>query len=115
MAIAPTAKVHARRWSKNRKLQKQTPSETPHMIDFEKLTPQIVADECQRAIGECDTGVATIIATPSDERTFENTFVALESAVDHVGQASGWYTFMAYVADDEGLREPARDWERQLS
>src|SRR5437762_383536 len=87
----------------------------PEMIDFEKLTPQIVADECQRAIEECDTGVAAIVATPAGERTFENTFVALESAVDHIGQASGWYAFMAYVAEDEALRETARDWEQKLS
>src|SRR5947208_5648897 len=87
----------------------------PQMIDFEKLTPQIVADECQRAIDECDTGVAAIVAIPADERTFENTFVALESAVDHIGQASGWYAFMAYVAEDEALRETARDWEQKLS
>src|SRR6478672_1103840 len=84
------------------------------MIDFEKLTPQIVADQCQRAIDQCDAGVDAIIATPADQRTFANTFVALESATDHVVQALGWYAFMAYVAPDDALRETARDWEQKL-
>ncbi len=84
------------------------------MIDFEKLTPQIVADECQRAMERCDAGVTDIIATSGDKRTFANTFVALESATDNVVQALGWYTFMAYVAPDDALRETARDWEQKL-
>jgi thimet oligopeptidase len=85
------------------------------MIDFDKLTPEIVTRECEAAIRACDTAIAAIVATPAGERSFANTFVALESAADHVGQASGSYAFMAYVAPDDALRETAREWDEKLS
>ena len=68
------------------------------MIDFDKLTPEIVARECEAAMKACDAAIAAIVASPAAERTFANTFVALESAADHIGQASGPYAFMAYVS-----------------
>ncbi len=85
------------------------------MIEFEKLTPDIVAKECVVAMKACDGAIAGIIATPSGERTFANTFVALESAADHIGQVSGTYAFMAYVSSDDALRETAREWDEKLS
>ena len=71
------------------------------MIDFQKLTPEIVARECAGAMKACDAAIAGIVATRTADRTFANTFVALESAADHIGQASGAYAFMAYVAEDD--------------
>ena len=60
------------------------------MIDFEKLTPEIVAAECEAAMrGLRRARSPHIVATPAAERTFANTFVALESAVDIVEQAVG--------------------------
>lgn len=85
------------------------------MIDFDKLTPEIVARECEAAMKACDAAVGAIVAVPTAERTFANTFVVLEAAADHIGQASGAYTFMAYVAVDDALRETARDWDEKLS
>jgi thimet oligopeptidase len=85
------------------------------MIDYNKLTPEIVATECEAAMRACDQEVAAIVATPTVERTFANTFVALESAMDIVQQASGRYAFMAYVASDDALRETAREWDEKLS
>ncbi len=84
------------------------------MIDFSRLTPEQVTEACERAMRACDDAAAAIVATPSDRRTFENTMVALESAVDHVHQAEGQYAFMAYVASDHALRETAREWEQKL-
>ncbi len=69
---------------------------------------------CEEAMARCSEAVDAIVAVPDAERTFENTMVALESAADLVGQASGQYGFMAYVAEDEGLRETARGWEQKL-
>jgi Zn-dependent oligopeptidase len=85
------------------------------MIEFEKLTPAIVAGKCEEAMRACDGAIAAIVATPAGERTFANTFVALESAADIIGQASGAYAFMAYVATDDALRETAREWDERLS
>jgi thimet oligopeptidase len=85
------------------------------MIDFEKLTPEIVARECEAAVKACDEALTAIVATPAAQRTFANTFVAMESALDHVQQASGTYAFMTYVSDNDALRESARDWDEKLS
>ena len=85
------------------------------MIDFDNLTPDIVTRECAAAIAACDAVVAAIVATPASARTFANTLVALESAADYIGQASGAYAFMAYVAVDDALRETARAWDEKLS
>ncbi|HEX5479154.1 MAG TPA: M3 family metallopeptidase [Dehalococcoidia bacterium] len=84
------------------------------MIDFKNLTPAEVERACREAIEACDRGIEAIVATPADERTFENSLVALESAVDHMAQAGGQYAFMAYVAADDTLRETAREWEETL-
>jgi thimet oligopeptidase len=85
------------------------------MIDYDKLTPDIVASECEAAIKACDSAIASIVATPAPDRTFANTFVALESAVDHIAKADGAYAFMSYVSADEALRETAREWDEKLS
>ena len=84
------------------------------MIDFKNLTPAEVERACREAIEACDRGIEAIVATPAGERTFANTLVALESAVDHMAQAGGQYAFMAYVAPDDTLRETAREWEETL-
>ena len=85
------------------------------MIDYDKLTPEIVASECEAAMKACDERIADIVATPTGQRTFDNTFVALESAMDIIGQADGRYAFMAYVSSDDTLRETAREWDEKLS
>jgi thimet oligopeptidase len=85
------------------------------MIDYDKLTPEIVATECAAAMKECDDRIAAVVATPPARRTFENTFVALESAMDVVAKADGRYAFMSYVSSDDALRETAREWDEKLS
>jgi thimet oligopeptidase len=85
------------------------------MIDYQALTPEQVTEGCEQAMRACDEGVAAIVALPHDRRTFENTFVALDSAVDHLSEAFGKYGFMAYVFADEAVRETAREWDERLS
>ena len=85
------------------------------MIPYDKLTPEIVASECEAAMRACDEGIAAIVATPTAKRTFDNTFVALESAMDHIARRRGAYAFMAYVSADDALRETAREWDEKLS
>ena len=85
------------------------------MIEYGNLTPQKVAEGCEKAMRDCDDAIAAIVAVPEPERTFANTFAALETAADYVGQASGAYAFMAYVALDDDLRETAREWDEKIS
>ena len=82
--------------------------------DFSALTPDDVTRACEDAIAACDVGVDAVVATADGERTFANTLGALEAATDHVSQASGQYAFMAYVAEDDELREAARASEERI-
>ncbi len=82
--------------------------------DFSAMTPEQVAGACEDAIATCDAAVDAIVATPDGERTFANTLGALEAATDGVGQASGQYAFMAYVASDDELREAGRAAEERI-
>ena len=52
------------------------------MIEYGKLTPEKVAAGCEKAMRDCDDGIAKIVAVPAGERTFENTFGALQTASD---------------------------------
>ncbi|MDP9238593.1 MAG: Zn-dependent oligopeptidase [Chloroflexota bacterium] len=85
------------------------------MIDFKTLTPERIAEACAGAMRRCDEAVAEIVATPAGERTFANTFGALESASDIVMQADDNFAFMSYVSDNEAVRETAREWDEKLS
>ena len=82
--------------------------------DFSALTPDDVTQGCEDAIAACDAGVDAVVATADGERTFANTLGAMEAATDHVSQASGQYAFMAYVAEDDELREAARASEERI-
>ncbi len=82
--------------------------------DFSAVTPEQVTQACEDAIAACDVGVDAIVAMADGERTFANTLGALEAATDHVSQASGQYAFMAYVAEDDELREAARASEERI-
>ena len=86
----------------------------PSTIDFAALTPGLIAEACERAMRECDTAVAAIVAVPAGGRTAENTLFALEEATDPVRTASGQHAFMAYVSADDALREAGREWDEKL-
>ncbi|WP_322817926.1 M3 family metallopeptidase [Tepidiforma sp.] len=84
------------------------------LVPWDRLTPEELADACQRAIDACEAGVAEITSLASGVRTYENTMLALEDAVEPVALASGAYAFLAYVSADDGLRQVAREWDERL-
>lgn len=84
------------------------------LVDFGALTPGQLGAACGAAMRACDDGIAAIVAVPDPERTFANTLLALEEAVEPVSQASGQHAFMAYVSADEALRTAAREWDEKL-
>ena len=83
-------------------------------LKFDHLTPALVRETCQAAMKDCDAAIKTIAAIAAAERTFENTVIAMETASDFVGQASGQYAFLAYVAADNDLREAAHEQDQAL-
>jgi len=87
---------------------------TLDLVPFESLTPEQLAEACQRAMDACDAAIEAIVAITPGARTFANTLLPLEEAADHISNASGQYAFMAYVSADETLRNTAREWEEKL-
>lgn len=84
------------------------------LVPWDRLTPEELAAACLRAIDACEAGVAEITSLASGVRTYENTMLALEDAVEPVALASGAYAFLAYVSADDGLRQVAREWDERL-
>ena len=85
-----------------------------NLVDFASLTPESLAEACQRAMDGCDAVLADVVSIPPGTRTFANTMLPLEEAVDLVSGVSGQYAFMAYVTADDALRETAREWDEKL-
>lgn len=86
----------------------------PSTVDFAALTPANLAAACEAAMKACDAAIDAIVAVADGARTYANTLLALEEAVDPVRRASGQHAFMAYVAADDALREAARHWDEKL-
>jgi len=84
------------------------------LVDFAALTPESLAEACQRAMDGCYAVIADVVAVPDGSRTFANTMLPLEEAAELVAQASGQHAFMAYVSADDALRNAAREWDEKL-
>ncbi|GIW13943.1 MAG: oligopeptidase A [Tepidiforma sp.] len=84
------------------------------LVPWERLTPEELAGACQRAIDACEAGVEGIVGLAPGVRTYANTMLALEEAVEPVAFASGAYAFLAYVSADDALRATAREWDERL-
>ena len=56
-----------------------------------------------------------IVSIPKEERTFENTYLAYDKAFDKYSHSLGQAGFLAYVSDDENLRNAALALEQEVS
>jgi len=84
------------------------------LLDFAALTPESLETACRDAMAACDRSLEGIVALDDGERTFANTMLALEEAVEPVSFAAGAHAFMAYVSADDAVREKAREMEQAL-
>lgn len=84
------------------------------LVPWDRLTPDELGEACQRALDACEAGVAAITSLAPGVRTYDNTMLALEDAVEPVAFASGAYAFLAYVSADDALRAAAREWDERL-
>lgn len=71
------------------------------------------AEAAARKVLEED--LAKIVAVKKGNRTFENTLLAYEDAFDKYSQSIGQAGFLAYVSDDEALRDTALALEQEIS
>lgn len=68
---------------------------------FEVDPASPIADGLKRA----DAGVAAILAIPEEQRTFENTILALDDVLARLDTDTGMTQFMGYVSTDKTQRE----------
>lgn len=59
--------------------------------------------------------LASLIAIPQEDRTFENTIMGYERAFDNYGKALGMSGFLSYVSTDKKFRDAANDLQMQIS
>ncbi len=90
------------------------PADPLDLVDYANLTPAALGDAAHGAMAACDAALDRIAAVPAGERTFANTLLALEEAIEPVSFASGALAFMAYVSADDALREKGREIDQEL-
>jgi thimet oligopeptidase len=84
------------------------------MLDFTTPTPAQIAEAQARTIAECDRIVASAVAVPDAERTFENTLLPLDDVADRLTTTYGRYAFMRQVTTDANVRAAAQACEEAL-
>lgn len=86
----------------------------PQLPDYATVTSDELVHACCAALEDCDTRIATLVAIPSEQRTFDNTVLALEEARAAVKEARKAWGFLAEVAPDKELRKAAQEWGERL-
>ncbi len=64
---------------------------------------------------QLEKDLQAIIAIPKEKRTFENTYLAYDKAFDAYSESLGQAGFLAYVSEDENLRNAALALEQEVS
>jgi oligopeptidase A len=73
-------------------------------IKWASLTPELVGPAMKQGLQEAGQTLARIAAIPTDQATFENTFLALENATGLLNETWGKVTHLTSVADSPALR-----------
>ena len=84
------------------------------MIDFSVPTPAAIESAESETTAACDALVDAVVAVEQGARTFANTLLPLEEVQDRIERAQGRYGFMAYVAEDAGVRAKADELREAL-
>jgi thimet oligopeptidase len=71
-------------------------------------TPEELTAKVEMAFANADIEIATIIAIPDDQRTFQNTIGALDDMMVRLDNSSNMEGFMAYVHTDAAIREASQ-------
>ncbi len=74
-------------------------------IHWSRLVPEAIAPAIESALTGAEAAIAEIIAEPPRPLTYENTFLALERATDHLTAAWSKVTHLQSVADSPALRD----------
>ncbi|MEY9895165.1 Zn-dependent oligopeptidase [Catenulispora sp. MAP12-49] len=92
----------------------RVPRMVRHHPDYANVTPGELALACRAALDDCDARIAALIAIPAEQRTFENTVVAVEEARAAVTEARAAWGLLAEVSPDKDLRGAAQEWAERL-
>ena len=74
-------------------------------------TPDELGDRFDRALSQANDRIAAIIAVPDDQRTFENTILAMDDISAHFDRDGSLMAFMGHVHPDAAMRDAARSRE----
>ena len=78
-------------------------------------TPEELTARVELAFANADKEIATIVAVPDSQRTFENTLGPLDDMMARLDEATNLAVFMAYVHPDAGIRKAAQAGEQLWS
>jgi thimet oligopeptidase len=78
-------------------------------------TPQEIAGLAAKAKTVFDTSLDKLLKIPDSERTFENTALAFERALEAYGELTEIPVFLAYVSPDAAVREASAALEMEAS
>ena len=74
-------------------------------------TPDELGDRFDIALSQANDRIAAIIAVPDDQRTFENTILAMDDISAHFDRDGSLMAFMGHVHPDAAMRDAARSRE----
>ncbi len=74
-------------------------------IRWSQHTPELIAPAIEGALGRAQAAIDAIAGREAGALTYENTFLALESATDELTRAWGKVTHLQSVADSPAVRE----------
>ena len=71
-------------------------------------TPTELGDRFDTALAQANERITAIIAIPNEQRTFENTILAMDDINAHFDRDGNLMAFMGYVHPDAAMRDAAR-------
>ncbi|MEO8398879.1 MAG: M3 family metallopeptidase [Ignavibacteriaceae bacterium] len=79
------------------------------IIDFESLTADNIKDATNKTIADAKTELNKIYSIKKEDRTFDNTMLAVDNIYNHVNSVFGVVYLMGNVQVDESKREQANE------
>jgi len=78
-------------------------------------TPESIKAAGEKAIGDFEAAAKSLAGIPADKRSFANTVLAFERAMNEFGETVHIPIVMAYVSDNADVRKAAQELELKVS
>lgn len=84
-------------------------------VDFKNLTVQNVKDASANIIEKCNTALKNIINVKENEKTFDNTMLALDDMMFELGNIMSTLELLSSVHPDSAIRNETMKYSEELS